>query len=54
VLQARPDGLLGFSQGATAVALFLAQLAQEQAAGRDRAVPLPRFAVMVSSWWGWE
>jgi hypothetical protein len=42
-----PDGLLGFSQGATAAALLLAQLAERQAEGRDLDVRPPRFAILV-------
>ncbi|KIY94360.1 hypothetical protein MNEG_13602 [Monoraphidium neglectum] len=43
-----PDGVLGFSQGATAVALLLAQLKRRQDRGLDLDVPAPRFAVLVA------
>lgn len=43
-----PDGVLGFSQGATSAALLLAQLQRERAEGRDLDVPPPRFGVLVS------
>lgn len=46
--QHRPDGLFGFSQGATAAALLLAQLKRRQANGLDLDVPAPRFAILVS------
>jgi hypothetical protein len=46
----KPDGLFGFSQGATATALFLASLLTAQRQGRDLDVPLPRFCVVVSAW----
>lgn len=42
----KPDGLFGFSQGATATALFLASLLTAQQQGRDLDVPLPRFCVV--------
>ncbi|KAF8055937.1 dfr1 [Scenedesmus sp. PABB004] len=44
----RPDGLLGFSQGATAAALFLAALRTAQRDGRDLDVPLPKFCIAVA------
>ncbi|GBF87771.1 hypothetical protein Rsub_00482 [Raphidocelis subcapitata] len=44
--QHSPDGLLGFSQGATAAALLLAQLAERQAGGHDLDVRPPRFAIL--------
>jgi hypothetical protein len=47
-----PDGVLGFSQGATAVALLLAQLKRRQDRGLDLDVPAPRFAVLVGGRWG--
>jgi hypothetical protein len=47
--QHRPDGLFGFSQGATATALFLASLLTAQRQGKDLDVPLPKFCVVVSS-----
>lgn len=42
----QPDGLLGFSQGATAASLFLASLKLAQQQGRDLDVPMPRLAIM--------
>lgn len=45
--QHKPDGLFGFSQGATATALFLASLITAQRQGRDLDVPLPKFCVVV-------
>jgi hypothetical protein len=45
--QQQPDGLFGFSQGATAAALFLAALQTAQRQGRDLDVPLPKFCVVV-------
>jgi pimeloyl-ACP methyl ester carboxylesterase len=42
-----PDALLGFSQGATAAALLLAQLAARRAEGADLDVPLPKRAILV-------
>eukprot|EP00798_Chlamydomonas_sp_ICE-L_P016257 gene16257-22433_t len=43
----RPDGILGFSQGATATALFLASLdAARESIGPD--AKLPSFAILVS------
>jgi hypothetical protein len=47
--QHRPDGLFGFSQGATATALFLASLLTAQRQGRDLDVPLPKFCIVVSA-----
>ena len=50
-LQEHPqEGVFGFSQGATAAALFMAQLAQQQREGKDLHVPKPKFAVLVSGW----
>jgi hypothetical protein len=46
--QQQPDGLFGFSQGATAAALFLAALQTAQRQGRDLDVPLPKFCIVVS------
>lgn len=46
--QQQPDGLFGFSQGATAAALFLAALQTAQRQGRDLDVPLPKFCLVVS------
>jgi hypothetical protein len=45
--QQQPDGLFGFSQGATAAALFLAALQTAQRQGKDLDVPLPKFCVVV-------
>lgn len=44
--QQQPDGLFGFSQGATAAALFLAALQTAQRQGRDLDVPLPKFCIV--------
>lgn len=44
--QQQPDGLFGFSQGATAAALFLAALQTAQRQGRDLDVPLPKFCLV--------
>jgi len=46
--QHAPDGVFGFSQGATAAALLLARLRERQAGGRDLDVAVPRFAILVS------
>lgn len=45
--QHQPEGLFGFSQGATATALCLAQLVADQRAGRQLDVPVPKYAIMV-------
>lgn len=47
VRQQQPDGVFGFSQGATAAALFLAALQTAQREGRDLDVPVPKFCVVV-------
>eukprot|EP00879_Flechtneria_rotunda_P030937 GHRR01033694.1.p1 GENE.GHRR01033694.1~~GHRR01033694.1.p1 ORF type:complete len:233 (+),score=40.02 GHRR01033694.1:1498-2196(+) len=47
--QHQPEGLLGFSQGATAAALFAASLQLAQRQGRDLDVPVPKFCIVVSS-----
>lgn len=52
--QHRPDGMFGFSQGATATALFLASLLTAQRDGKDLDVPLPKFCVVVSSAGRWS
>eukprot|EP00882_Tetradesmus_deserticola_P004885 GHRQ01005148.1.p1 GENE.GHRQ01005148.1~~GHRQ01005148.1.p1 ORF type:complete len:317 (+),score=116.84 GHRQ01005148.1:352-1302(+) len=44
--QQQPDGLFGFSQGATAAALFLAALQTAQRQGKDLDVPLPKFCIV--------
>ncbi|KAF6261144.1 serine hydrolase-domain-containing protein [Scenedesmus sp. NREL 46B-D3] len=44
--QQQPDGLFGFSQGATAAALFLAALQTAQRQGKDLDVRLPKFCVV--------
>lgn len=49
--QQPPDGLFGFSQGATAAALFLAALQTAQREGQDLDVPLPKFCIVVSQGW---
>ncbi|KAI8465446.1 MAG: alpha/beta-hydrolase [Monoraphidium minutum] len=41
-----PDGIFGFSQGATAAALLLAQLQRRRSNGLDLDVPLPTFAIL--------
>jgi cobalamin biosynthesis protein CbiD len=47
--QQQPDVIFGFSQGATAAALFLAALQTAQRQGRDVDVPLPKGCVVVST-----
>ncbi len=50
----QPDGILGFSQGATATVLLLAALQQEfqaQGTGDEDAVALPKFAIVVSGFY---
>jgi len=42
----RPDAILGFSQGATAAALLLASLAQQQRAQEEQEQHVPRFAIL--------
>lgn len=44
----QPDVIFGFSQGATAAALFLAALQTAQRQGQDIDVPLPKGCVVVS------
>jgi hypothetical protein len=48
----QPEGLFGFSQGATAAALFLAHLKQQQREGGDLLVPKPKFAILVGGFAG--
>lgn len=43
-----PDGVFGFSQGATAAALLMAQLLRRHGQGLDLDVPVPEFGVLVS------
>ncbi len=44
----RPDGLLGFSQGATAAALFLADLTQPEVRAQLEGVPPPGFGILIA------